>query len=95
RSKAGKVHRTLDNLDSLKGAKPSEIEKLIPKNWVKSPLKKGDGMKFINPSKKGESIMIEKGWSNAQDLIHSGPYLRITKDGNVIRIPLKGNPTLK
>jgi hypothetical protein len=83
------------NIKSLIGANPSDIEKLIPSTWIKSPLKKGNGVRYINPSKKGESIMIETGWDNAQDLIHSGPYVRITQDGMVSRIPLKGNPILK
>ena len=39
--------------------------------------------------------MIEKGWANAKDAIHSGPYIRISKDGKIIRIPLEGNPVLK
>ena len=25
------------------------------------------------------------------DLLHSGPYVKICKDGEVVRIPLKGN----
>jgi len=39
--------------------------------------------------------MLEEGWPNAKDPLHSGPYVKISKDGKVTRIPLKGNPVLK
>lgn len=87
--------RSLDDLSSLRGATPQDVEKLIPNNWVSSPLKKGEGIKYLNPDKKGEVIMIEKGWPGHTDPLHQGPYARISRDGQVTRIPLEGNPTLK
>ncbi len=39
--------------------------------------------------------MLEEGWPNAKDPLHSGPYVKISKDGKVTRTPLKGNPVLK
>ena len=88
------VARSLGNLGTLRGAQISEVIELIPEGWTKMPLRKGEGIRYINPLKPGESISIEQGWKNAQDLIHSGPYVRITRDGSIIRIPLSGNPEL-
>lgn len=89
------ITRSLDDIDSLRGAKPEEIEALIPKNWIKKPLRKGNGVRFLNPDRPGEAIMIELGWPNAKDPLHAGPYVRISRDGKIIRIPLEGNPTLR
>lgn len=88
------VVRVLSDPSTLRGATMSEVSKLIPKGWKKMPLKKGKGVRYVNPAKPGESILIEQGWKNAQDLIHSGPYVRIARDGKVTRIPLSGNPAL-
>ena len=89
-----KIVRSLTNPNTLRGAKISEVNKLIPKGWEKMPLKKGKGVRYVNPEKPGESILIEHGWKNAKDLVHSGPYVRIARDGKIIRIPLSGNPAL-
>lgn len=58
-------------------------------------MKKGKGLKFVNPNKKGEQILLEKGWSKARDPLHAGPYMKISRNGKVERVPLKGNPVLK
>ena len=92
---AKSLTRSLDDLESLHGAKPSEIEKLIPENLVSKPLKKGEGIRYLNPERSGEAVMIEKGWPGATDPLHSGPYLRVSREGVVTRIPLEGNPILK
>jgi len=89
------VTRSLDDLTSLRGATWKEAESLIPKGWTRGPLNKGEGIKFVNPAKKGEQILLEKGWQGAKDPLHSGPYIKISRDGQVTRIPLQGNPTLK
>jgi hypothetical protein len=90
-----KIKRSLDDLDSLRGAKISEIEALIPNDWIASPLKKGEGMRYINPNRRGESILIENGWPNATTPLHRGPYLKVSRNGKISRIPLEGNPVLK
>ena len=89
------VTRTLDDLSSLKGATWEEAENLIPKDWVKGPLKKGAGIKFINPAKRGEQILLEKGVPGAKDPLHAGPYIKISRNGIKERVPLAGNPTIK
>jgi hypothetical protein len=90
-----KVQRSLDDLSSLRGASIDGIRSLVPEGWVEKPLKKYEGVKFLNPDRPGEAIMIEKGRPDATDPLHSGPYLKISKDGIVERIPLEGNPVLK
>jgi len=88
------IPRSLADLGSLRGATPAEIRSLIPKDWVELPLKKGSGVRFLNPARPGEAIMLEDGWAGATDPLHSGPYLRISRNGQIVRIPLAGNPAL-
>ena len=87
--------RSLDDPESLRGASPDEIEALIPGDWIQKPLKKGKGVRYLNPKRPGQAVIIEEGWPNAKDPLHSGPYVKISKDGKVTRTPLKGNPVLK
>lgn len=87
---AGTVTRSLDDLNSLRGATEEEVRNLIPKNWGEGvSLKKGEGIKYTVPGTKGiDTYMIEKGNPNApKDNVHSGPYLRVTRGGKTIRIP--------
>jgi len=50
------VARSLDDLSSLRGATWKEAESLIPKNWTRGPLNKGESIKYVNTAKKGEQI---------------------------------------
>jgi hypothetical protein len=93
--KSKQIARSLDDLKLLEGATWEEVEKLIPEDWIKLPLNKGEGVKFVNPSKRGEQILLEKGKLGAKDPLHAGPYIKISKDGQITRIPLKGNPSLE
>lgn len=86
----------VQDLSTLEGATEEQIEGLIPKDWQGKPLNKGEGTKYANPNKQGETYMIEKGNPGGDPTnIHSGPYLRVSRNGKVSRIPLKGNPVLK
>jgi hypothetical protein len=88
--------RDLNDPNSLTGAKPSEVETLIPSSWNKLPLKDGNGVRYLNPAKTGESIQINNGYPSKTwgDLIHQGPYVKISINGQTVRIPLAGNPAL-
>lgn len=87
--------RSLNDLSSLRGATWKEAESLIPNDWIRGAMKKGEGIKFTNPNTRGEMILLEKGWKGAKDPLHAGPYMRISKGGQITRVPLKGNPILK
>jgi len=88
------TRRSLDDLSSLRGATPEEIRRLVPDGWVEKPLKKGDGVRFLNPRGRGDFIGIEAGTPGHEDPLHSGPYVKVSKNGFTHRIPLQGNPTL-
>ena len=86
---------SLDDPDSLRGADPKEVEKLIPPDWVKSETKGEGGFRYANPKAKGEQIRIMPGKTHDPTPAKQGPYMRISKNGKVSDpIPLKGNPTL-
>ncbi len=34
---------------------------MVPESWTSGPLSKGEGIKYVNPAKKGEQILLEKG----------------------------------
>lgn len=53
--------RSLDDLNTLPGARMSEVSRLIPKGWGRMSLKKGKGVRCVNPANPGESILIEHG----------------------------------
>jgi hypothetical protein len=91
---ADEVERNLDDLSSLRGATPEEIRRLVPEGWVEKPLKKGDGVRFLNPRRPGEFIGLEMGTPRHEDPLHSGPYIKVSKNGLTHRIPMQGNPTL-
>lgn len=46
---------------------------------------------FRNPNARGEQIIYEPGWPEASDPVHAGPYLRVSRNGRIYRIPLKRN----
>lgn len=87
--------RSLSNLNSLRGATWEEAESLIPQTWARSPLKKGDGIRFVDPDRLGDQILLERGTPRASDPLHAGPYIKVSRNGVVTRIPLEGNPALK
>ena len=87
--------RSLDDVESLRGATVDEVRALVPEGWVEGPVRKGRGTRWLPPDGKGDAIMVEMGWPNPRDLVHAGPYVRISKNGSVTRTPLAGNPMLE
>ncbi|MGH9782813.1 MAG: RHS repeat-associated core domain-containing protein [Terriglobia bacterium] len=88
--------RSLENPQSLRGAKPGEIEKLIPDGWVRQPTVGEGGTRWLNPKKPGEAIRVMPGNPADPNPIKRGPYMRISRDRKVSDpIPLAGNPTLQ
>ncbi|WP_188037022.1 putative T7SS-secreted protein [Actinotalea sp. JY-7885] len=81
--------------EALRGAAWEDVRQLVPETWNELPLKKGEGVRFLNPERLGEAVMLERGVPDASDLLHFGPYLRVSRDGETIRVPLAGNPDLE
>jgi hypothetical protein len=85
---------------SLLGAKPEDLQKLIPDSYTgPKPLKTGAGWKF-NELKTGTMIAYEEGnpsganLGQADSVLHQGPYYKISENGYVYRIAAEGNPAL-
>lgn len=86
---------------SLLGAKPADVEKLIPEGFSgPNPLKTGQPGWRYNDLKTGKMVAYEEGSPDGTDLgqpdslLHQGPYYRISENGYIYRIAAPGNPTL-
>lgn len=88
------VRRDLRDPSSLRGATPDEVRRLIPEDWIEKPLRKGDGVRFLDQRRQGDAVEIEAGVPGHTDPVHSGPYVKVSRNGDVDRIPLEGNPML-
>ena len=83
------------DLGSLRGATKKEVVDQIPAGYVRKPLKKGKGVRYLDPTRPGVGVYIEDGWPGAPDPVHAGPYVKIvTGRGPAVRIPLAGSPAL-
>jgi len=83
---------------SLLGAKPEDVQKLIPEEYTgPKALNKGDGWTY---NAKGRAIRYEEGNPTGNDLgqpdslMHRGPYYKISENGYVYRIAAEGSPAL-
>jgi hypothetical protein len=93
-----KPERTIDDPGSLAGATPGDVEAAVPKGWVKTPTRDGDGSgtRWLNPNKPGQAVRVMPGKASDPNPVKQGPYVRVSKDGKVSDpVPLSGNPTLK
>ena len=95
--KGGKIQ---EFADGIKGQSYDELEKLFDEelvkklNYVKEPLRSGDGVRYLQQN--GKAILLERGRPNFQDITHRGDYVKIPGTNlGTLRIPLKGNPSLK
>ncbi len=80
---------------SLKGATPRQVREAVPDGWIEQPMRRGGGVRFLNPDRPGEAIFIEPGWKDATDKVHGGPYVKISRHGTTHRVPLHGNAALE
>ncbi len=95
---AGKTptEKLFDNPQQVRGKPPDEVERLLdstldPKTFTKAPVKKGTGTRWFD--KKGNSFIVEK-QPQVGGSLHSGWYLKVSYRGQIVRIPLAGNPAL-
>jgi uncharacterized protein YukE len=81
---------------SLTGMTPAEVESRIPSNWVQTPSKTGGGSRFSDPENQGRQIRVMPGYGDGvrPDPLTAGPYAVVSQNGNVVKVPLAGNPTL-
>lgn len=75
----------------------SEVRGSIPSDWTSSISKSGGGEVFHDSVNAGRQIRISPGYpaGSRPDLITTGPYAVVSQNGETIKIPLLGNPTLK
>lgn len=82
--------RSLSNPKSLQGATAEEVASLIPKGWVTRPMRTGRGTIYEMPGTRGADIIqISRGNPRAPDPLHQGPYVKISRAGETIRVELK------
>jgi hypothetical protein len=87
--------RSLKDVGTLRGATRQEIERLIPKDWIGTSTRTGNGIRYANLVRPGDQIRIMPGNRLDPQLIKQGPYAVLSRSGVKYRIPLEGNPTLQ
>lgn len=89
------IPSSLEDPESLRGKSIAEVESMVPRDWVKRPMRKGTGNIFEFPdSRRSDIIEVSHGTPDSGDPLHRGPYVKISRRGKTVRIPLKGNPLL-
>jgi uncharacterized protein YukE len=85
-----------DPEDIPPGSTPEDVIDRLPQHIQDEgqPSRKGGGTRYPDPDRPGDQVIIEPGDPGASDPLHQGPYVKISKDGRVTRIPLEGNPSL-
>jgi hypothetical protein len=87
------------DIRSLLGARPEDVQKLIPEGFTgPRALKKGPGWRY-NELKTGRMIAYEEGdptkdLGQPDSMLHQGPYYRIAQNGYIYRVAAPGNPAL-
>jgi uncharacterized protein YukE len=78
------------------GSTPQDVIDKLPPDIAAGgePSRKGGGVRYPDPNRPGDQLIIEPGDPNASDPLHQGPYVKISKGGTVTRVPLAGNPSL-
>jgi len=81
---------------SLRGVEAEDLRARIPKDWDVTPSRRGDGAVYEDPIHKGRQIRIMPGYSpgSRPDAMTTGPYAVVAQNGDRVKIPLAGNPTL-
>jgi intein/homing endonuclease len=86
------IIRSIDNPGSLEGATIQEVERLIPKGWIKESSARGGGLRYRDPNRPGDQIRIMPGQKNDPNPVKQGSYVRISIRGvKSAPISLKGN----
>jgi hypothetical protein len=93
-AKGGKISAAV--IAQFVGMNFDQVEAQIPSSWGPGkPTSKNEGWRWGHPTNRGVGLRIMGDNPLATDMIHRGPYLRITDAaGRGYRIPLAGNPIL-
>lgn len=71
------------------------MQEIIPDDREKRPLKNAEGERWLPKKPNDDSIALEKGNLKIDDPLHNDPYLKVSHNGHITRVSLKGNPVLK
>jgi hypothetical protein len=81
--------------NDLRGLDPDRIRDIC-RGWPVEPSKRGVGVVYDDTANYGRQIRVMEGYppGSRPNPVTWGPYAEISQNGNVIKIPLEGNPTL-
>jgi hypothetical protein len=82
--------RDVDDGESLRGATKKEVADAARRaGWtLRGRSRDGNGDVWVHPTKRGEQIIINDGYSWSDDPMHRGPYVKISRNGDRSRYPL-------
>lgn len=80
----------------LRGLTPEEVRARIPGDWTHRVSNSGGGEVFLDPVNRGRQIRIMPGYppGSRPDPVTWGPYAVVSQNGQTVKIPLAGNPSL-
>ena len=85
-----RVIRDIDDAVTLQGATKAEVADAARRaGWTyRGRSRDGNGDVWVHPTKKGEQVIINDGYRWADDPVHRGPYVKVSRNGERIRYPL-------
>ena len=81
---------------SLHGVDAEDLRASIPDDWRVRLARDGDGLVYRDPDHDGRQIRIMDGYpaGSREDPVTAGPYVVVSQNGDRVKLPLAGNPTL-
>jgi hypothetical protein len=82
--------------NTLRGMTMEDVRASVPADWDRVPSRSGGGEIFRDPENGGRRIRIMPGYEagSRPDPLTYGPYVVVSQNGAIVKIPLFGNPTL-
>jgi uncharacterized protein YukE len=80
----------------LRGLSIEEVRARVPDDWRHNPSARGGGEVYGDPAHGGRTIRIMPGYppGSRPDPLTWGPYVVVSQQGRLVKIPLAGNPAL-
>jgi uncharacterized protein YukE len=80
----------------LRGLSVEEVRARVPDDWRHNPSARGGGEVYGDPAHGGRTIRIMPGYppGSRPDPLTWGPYVVVSQQGRIVKIPLAGNPAL-